>query len=482
MPILTRHLVKAILGPFLFSLSALTGLLFLNAVAQRMEDLAGKGLTADVIVDFLILSLPHTVALTLPMAVLVAVLHAFTEMTAANEITAMKAGGIPPRRILTPLLIVGTLAGALMLYFNDQVLPEANHRLKNLLLDINRKSPTFTLREQVMNRIQSQESGEVVYLRAATIDNATSTLGDVWIIPASNMLRRRVTYADSAYMQMNADRTDLFLTLYDGVVYETDYDRPGAFQAVDFAKQIVPFRGVGNAMERNLSAAQRGDREMTIGMLGAQVDSARVQGEEHRARSLERTQETVRLALGRPVADSASAETLISAARPQPGPPREIMVRDQVTYRALQAANTQAQQVASTVQRVHRYEVEIHKKYTLAFACIVFVLLGVPLAIRFPRGGLGMVIAASSVIFAIYWVGLISGEDLADRGVAPPVVTMWTPNVIFTILGLWFAKNMGKETATMRGGGWDDLLYTLRSAAGRLFGRRQAPSGREASA
>lgn len=476
MPILTRHLIRASLGPFLFALSALTGLLFLNAVAQRMEDLAGKGLTWDVIVDFLILSLPHTIALTLPMAVLVAVLHAFTEMTAANEITAMKAGGIPPRRILTPLLVAGMLAGAVMLYFNDQVLPEANHRLKNLLLDINRKSPTFSLREQVLNRIQSQQSGEVVYLRAATIDNATSTLGDVWILPASNMLRRRVTYADSAHMALNADRTDLYLTLYDGVVYETDYDRPGAFQAVDFTKQVVPFRGIGNAMERNMSASQRGDREMTISMLGDEVAQARFDQQEHRDRSLARTLETVRIALDRPVEDSDAAEAAVDAARPQPGPPRSIMVRDQVTYQALQASNTQAQQVSSTQQRIHRYQVEIHKKYTLAFACIVFVLLGIPLAIRFPRGGLGMVIAASSVIFAIYWVGLISGEDLADRGVAPPVVTMWAPNLIFTLIALWMVKNMGRETATMRGGGWDDLLYSIRS----LFTRRKG--GTEASA
>ncbi|MBT8404698.1 MAG: LptF/LptG family permease, partial [Gemmatimonadetes bacterium] len=254
-----------------------------------------------------------------------------------------------------------------------------------------------------------------------------------------------------------------------------DQDRPGTFQAVGFDKQIVPIRGVGNAMERNIAAAQRGDREMDIAMLNDQVDSARVDATEFRDRSAERTRETVLLALARPVADSASAEAAVRAARAQPGPPREIMVRDQVTFRALQAANTQTQQLAAAQQREHRYQVEIHKKYTLAFACIVFVLLGVPLAIRFPRGGLGMVIAASSVIFAIYWVGLISGEDLADRGVAPPVVTMWIPNVIFTVLGLWFAKNMGKETATMRGGGWDDLVWSIR----KLFTREKADGAQQ---
>ncbi len=473
MPILTRHLLKASLGPFLFALSALTGLLFLNAIAQRMESLAGKGLGWDVIMEFMILSLPHTVALTLPMAVLVAVLHAFTEMAANNEITAMKAGGIPPKRILTPLLIAGAITGGVMLYFNDQVLPEANHRLKNLLLDINRKSPTFSLREQVLNRIQSQETGEVVYIRAATIDNQASTLSDVWILPASNMLRRRVTYADSAHMALNADRTDLYLTLYDGVIYETDHERPGAFQAVDFSRQIVPFRGIGNAMERNMSASQRGDREMTIAMLRDEVEMAQIDMREHRERSRARALETVRIALDLPVDDPEAAATAVAAAQPQPGAPRAIMVRDQVTYQALQAANTLTQQVASAEQRTYRYEVEIHKKYSLAFACVVFVLLGIPLAIRFPRGGLGLVIGASSVIFAIYWVGLIGGEDLAEHGILPPVIAMWAPNLIFGALALWMVRNMGRETATMRGGGWDDLFYTVRTGLMRPFRRRR---------
>jgi lipopolysaccharide export system permease protein len=217
---------------------------------------------------------------------------------------------------------------------------------------------------------------------------------------------------------------------------------------------------------------------MDIAMLSQQVDSARLDAEQFRIRSAERARETVLLALARPVADTAATQAAVRAAQPQPGPPREIMVRDQVTFRALQAANTQTAQLSSAQQRVHRYQVEIHKKYTLAFACIVFVLLGVPLAIRFPRGGLGMVIAASSVIFAVYWVGLISGEDLADRGVAPPIVTMWVPNVIFTILGLWFAKNMGRETATMRGGGWDDLLWVLRKP----FSRRSRAEARRSEA
>ena len=76
---------------------------------------------------------------------------------------------------------------------------------------------------------------------------------------------------------------------------------------------------------------------------------------------------------------------------------------------------------------------------------------------------MGLVIAASSVIFAIYWMGLIGGEDLADRGVAPPWLAMWIPNLIFTLVGLWLFRGMGRETATGRGGGLDEFFWRIRS-------------------
>ena len=108
--VLTRYLIRAHLGPFLFALSAITGLLFINAVAQRVDSLVGKGLPWQVIVEFLVLSLPHTIALSLPMSVLVAVLYAFSDMAASNEITAMSAGGVRPARMMLPVLGLGVIA------------------------------------------------------------------------------------------------------------------------------------------------------------------------------------------------------------------------------------------------------------------------------------------------------------------------------------------------------------------------------------
>jgi len=478
MNILTRHLIRAHLGPFLFALSALTGLLFLNAVAREMEKLAGKGLPWEVLWEFLYLSLPHTVALTLPMAVLVAVLYAFGEMAANNEITAMRAGGISPWKILRPLMLMGMLAASIMLYFNDRVLPESNHRLKNLTLDINRKSPTLVLREQVVNRITAGEEGNVYFLRASRIDNTESTMEDVVILDQNRPGYGRTTRAARGRMAFNQDRTDLYLTLEDGVILEADADRPGGFQQVYFQRQVVPMRGVGNELERRLSGSDRGSRELTLIMLDDRVWEREEILSETMAEGAAENVASVRAALGMAL-DSVNAgaqRRTEAAARVRGASQGTYLSRDHITQQAVFNSRNVDSRASSAAAVIRDLEVEIHKKYTLAFACLIFVLVGAPLATRFPRGGLGLVIAASTVIFAVYWMGLIGGEDLAERGIAPPWLAMWIPNIVFGFFGVWLFRGMGSETTTGRGGGIDELLFRVGSRLGRIFGRRPGPA------
>src|SRR6185436_2991591 len=109
------------------------------------------------------------------------------------------------------------------------------------------------------------------------------------------------------------------------------------------------------------------------------------------------------------------------------------------------------------------YEVEIQKKFALAAACFVFILLGAPIALRFPRGGVGLTIGVSLVVFALYYVGLIAGESLARRGIIPPFLSMWGANIIFSLLALWLLAKMGRENTTGRGGDFREMLGLIRS-------------------
>ena len=479
MGILTRYLIRAHAGPFLFAFTALTGLLFLNAVAQRMESLVGKGLPWSVIAEFLLLSLPHTVALTLPMAILVAVLYTFSELTAANEITAMSAGGIKPARMLTPLLGVGVILAGIMFFFNDQVLPATNHRLKNLIIDIQKKTPTFELREQVVNRVLAQTRTGIVYLTASGIDPVTNELTEVAIYDLSDPYQHRTTYAESGKMEFNAERTDLYLTLHDGEVREVGTDRSGKFNRSAFETQIVPLRGVGDELERQQGGTIRSDREMSIAMLREEVADRAAEIEQVRESHFERARMALDQALGR------APE---GAPRPyQIGPPQGarrdddsgageefLYSEDDMTRRLALAGRQHHSQIQALETNIDEFWVEIHKKFAIAFACIVFVLIGAPLAIRFPRGGVGMVIAVSVGIFAIYWAGLIGGENLADKGLVPPFWAMWTPDLAFLVLGVFLAVRMGRAGSANRGGSLDEAMFVAREFARRLLKRPRA--------
>jgi lipopolysaccharide export system permease protein len=117
---------------------------------------------------------------------------------------------------------------------------------------------------------------------------------------------------------------------------------------------------------------------------------------------------------------------------------------------------------------VNTNAVELHKKFAISVACTVFILVGAPIALRFPRGGVGLVIGVSLVIFGIYYVGLIAGESLADKNLLTPFWAMWAANILLTIVGLFLLARMGRESATTRGGDVGEMLEIVRN----VFRRR----------
>src|SRR6266850_1096375 len=194
--ILSRYILRQHVPPLGFALAALTSAMLVNQVAKQFGNLVGKGLPWGVIFEVFVLTIPFIVAMTLPMAVLVAVLYAFSHLAADNEVTAMKASGVSVGRLLAPVLGGAALVGVVALAWNDQLLPRSNHRLRTLLVDIQRKKPTFQLKEQVINEVVPGQ----FFLRAARIDPASNKLKDVTIYDLEDAERRRIITADSGRM------------------------------------------------------------------------------------------------------------------------------------------------------------------------------------------------------------------------------------------------------------------------------------------
>jgi lipopolysaccharide export system permease protein len=511
--LLSRYLLREHLPPFLFALAALTGLMLLNQVARQFSQLVGKGLPWGVILEVFGLSVPFIVAMTLPMAVLVAVLYAFVRLGADNEITALRASGVNLVALVRPVLFAALGLAVVAFLFIDHVLPPSNHKLKTLLVDIARKKPTFELKEQMVNEVIPQQ----FFLRAGRIDQAADRLRDVQIYDLTSDQRRRTIYADSGYMRFNADRTDLWLTLFDGYVHDWDRTQPAVFRRVFFHTDLVRKHGISNKLERTDEDIGKGDREMSVCEMRAQLDRHLVSLAALRRERAVSVANDLRTMLGAPPAPAgdtaatpvrqgrlAVADVYCQAlgalgrlVRPQPAHaqvpdaarrliPPGLTLRPGVvpalpiipTTRVIDTSGIQlkvrlaefdARQVAMR-QMAARYQIEIHKKFAIAAACLVFVLIGAPVALRFPRGGVGLVIGASVLIFGFYYIGLIGGETLADALIVTPFWAMWGANLAMTAIGVAFFLRLNRQRVAARGGGWRDRVTALRD---RWRGRRR---------
>ena len=145
--------------------------MLLNLIGRKFGSLVGKGLPWSVIGEVFLLSVPFLLAMTLPLAVLAATLYAFGQLANDSEITAMRAGGVSTMGMLRPVLAWAVVMVLVTFGFVDQVLPRSNARLRNLYFDIAKKKPTFSMVENVINKVPSSQ----YFLRASRIDPGSGT-------------------------------------------------------------------------------------------------------------------------------------------------------------------------------------------------------------------------------------------------------------------------------------------------------------------
>jgi len=480
MRLLRTHILRSLTGPFAFAWIALTGMLMLNQLSRRFGDLVGKGLAAGIITQVLLLFIPFIVALTLPMAILVAVLYGFSQMGSDNELTAMRANGVSVLQMLRPVFAAGILLSVANFVFIDQMLPRTNLRLLNLQTDIGQKKPTFSLHEQAMNNLP----GSQYYLRASTIEPGTGRMREVVIYDMSPGDGRRVIYADSGYMAFERGGKDLGIQLYSGRVHEYKTAQPGTVNATGFASDMIRVRNIENEFKKSFGSVSKGDREMTTCEMMDRVAQSRQEARTATTRRQRMAENDLRALLRLVVREDTGAprraravdcgwwrqierwmgRLLLPRSAAAQTPAAVSMPAGVSTPAAVSAISdiTQARDdEAYAVRDVNQYSVEIHKKFTLSVACMNFVLIGIALALRFPRGGIGLVIGGSLVIFALFYVGLTSGENLADRGAISPALAMWLPNLIVFVAGVLGLIRVNREFGSTRGGDLADLRELL---------------------
>ena len=416
-------ILRMLPGPFLAAFGSLMFLLLMQFLMRHLRDLVGKGLSGFVIAEIIVYNLGYMVVLAVPMAVLVTTLAVFGRISESGYYRVMKSSGISLAQISWPVWAVSLLFVGGMMYFNNEVLPESNFRAKSLWFDIRQAKPGFALEPGVF-----YDGVDGYSIRVASIDQETDSLKGITVFDYTDETAGKVTIAaERGHLAALNRGMEIDLVLEDGEMHRLVPGAEQQYERMAFRKYRVPLDLSDSAFGRSdLTSTSRSDRTTKTSVMIAVVDSL-----EH---TVERQTQDLRKELTNfddaPFATSSDTDSRVAVA--------DVVETEfdviESAVSVLRSHRNRVQDIASvhrySLRRASRFSVEIHKKFSIAVACLVFVLIGVPLGLRVRKGGLGIVSAMSIGIFMIYWISLVQGEKLADRGFLEPWVGMWAANIL----------------------------------------------------
>jgi lipopolysaccharide export system permease protein len=436
MKILDRYILKAHLGTFFFAFVTIMFVFILSFLTKFLERLIGKGLDFGIIIEVVALQSAWMVGLAVPMAALVATVMAFSSLTNSTELTVMRSGGISIYRLVAPVLLAALGLSLLMERFNNVMMPEANYKANALFADITRLKPGLGIDKNAFSDVIKGYS-----IMVKEIDNSTGELHDIVLYDRGRPNVRTVILAARGSIQFSSDYRYLILTLEDGQVHELTLPRMDRYRKMVFAKNRYVFDATGYGFERTEEEKRRrGGKELSAADLLAMAREFHLKSSVAE-RSIDKEIEQLRTE----IATIRSRRDVSSST--------SVALPPAVTGRAIETVDAMIDNLSLRIQQMQEnrdsfndYMVEYHKKYSLAFACLVFAVVGAPLGVMARRGGFGAGAALSLFFFVLYWVLMIVGEKIADRGVLLPAIAVWLPNLILTGCGLFMLNRLSHST------------------------------------
>ena len=495
---LQTDILKKHFGPFLFCFLILMFLLLMQFLLLHIDNLVGKGLPISIIIELILTNLAYMVVLAVPMSVLVSTLIAFGKSSELHEMGAIKAAGISPISIMKPVLIAATGLMVFLVWFSNDVLPEANFKARSLFIDIRMQRPGFDLKPNVF---YDGINGYNFLVRR--IPAGTDSLFDVTLFQEETRERKAATIkAERGYLSSVEGTDILSLFLFDGKILrpmnESSDGKP-RIELTRFETYRINFDLSDLSFSRSdHTSRRRDDRTMSSQAMLAVIDSlSRAMYQDIRQYNAQKGANRS-LSLFREISNRApnaqdnteaffnsqpESETLfylasfdipqeadttkneqttvadgsdeLQEAIPKKDTPRntrffilnqmdsETAQKDAARRTTTAMRNSISQMITVQnafgwrVERIAQYQVEVHKKVSIPAACLIFVLIGAPLGILTKNGNLGFAAIMATIIFTYYWIGIIQGEKLADRLIISPFTGMWFSNITLFVLGIY---------------------------------------------
>lgn len=389
MTILQRYALRQFIAPFFLAIAILAFVLLMDRLFLLADLLVRKGVAVVVVGEIMLLSLPFVVGVCAPLGSLIAGVMTFGRMAQDNEVRVIRAAGIPLVRVFLPTAVCCLLLMVAMVAFNGFAVPESQHEVRNLLTDVARKKPALRIREGVF---MDDFGSYMIYIGG--MDQRRSRVTNVAIFEKKkgNEPPGFVT-APEGDISYTADDRYMILTLLDGEMHElNDND---TYRRLSFRRHTINIQLDVDMIRRDRE--YRSDQEMVMPQL---IQKARLLRAEQRKIEEQVAEVTARAAVN-------EAEKL-----------RLDELATRLRYKRLE---------------VVRYETEFQKQLSLAFSCFFFLLFGAPVGILLRRGGIGTGFIVGLLFFALYYVLLLAGQNLADQGRLPPFIGMWLPNILLVV-------------------------------------------------
>ena len=426
MKIIDRYILKSLIGPFLFSFVTIIFVLILQFFATFADRFIGKGIGFPAILELIALQSAWMVGLAAPMAVLVAVVMTFGSLTTTSEMTVFRASGISLYRLMIPVLLAGLLLSFFVERFNNVVLPKSNYYAKSLMVDIARSKPAFGLTE---NAFSTLVDGYSIFVRKT--DERSKELRGIVIYDGTRRDYTTMVTAEKGTIDFTGDYQYLVMTLFNGEIHQVRQPDHKNYRHMSFAKHRFVFESSGFGFSRSPESRMRsGDTELSAKEL-------LVIGDEFRKR-ISASEKLIRMPLEKIGERIAERRAGISGKQISSSKLPGKLKAETAVYveRQLAQLDLELQSIEANRNMYNRYMAAYHKKYALSLACFVFVLVGAPLGVLARRGGFGVGAAISLLLFVLYWMIMISGEKIAERGLLDPMISMWLANVVMVCIGV----------------------------------------------
>lgn len=416
---------------------------------RHVKDLVGKGIEIELLAELFFYAALSMVPLALPLAILLASLMTFGNLGERFELLAIKASGVSLIKMMKPLIITIIIISVAAFFFQNDILPKTQVKMYSLLYSMKQKSPELEIPEGVF---YDQIKGYNLYVKKK--DPKTGMLHNVMIYDISDGFENAmIILADSGKLKFTDDKKYLFLTLYGGESFENLKDQRGATGSVPYRREVfsfkdilIPFDAGFTRMDESSMADQHIGKN--ISQLKSSIDSMTLKVD------------SIGMGIGKDLKRSGYY-TLTNRPSLAIAPPRRgavenfdidavyasapIQQRENWLNRALTRARNVKQEYEfksynadSQKYMIRRHEIEMHKKFTLSFACLVFFFIGAPLGAIIRKGGLGTPIVISVLLFIFYYIIDNSGYKLARDGVWPVWEGIWLSSAALLPLGIFF--------------------------------------------